>query len=325
MEKPTAPVQHPYTTERKKTAHVTPKERGDRIFAYLINVPSIALILALIAYPVGLSLWTSLRRYNLRRPEQFDFVGLGNYIDILTSYDFWHSLQVTLYFGGLSVVLIIMTALAIAVLFNEQFVGRGLVRSLLLIPWAVPGLVNGLMWSGLLGEHGAFNKMMGGSVDQFNKLTGLQVDYLGMASPLIALNAALAAHVWRSVPFACIIFLAALQAIPSEQYRAARVDGANAWSRFYHITLPWLLHPIMIVAIIATMDGFRGGFDLIYALTGGGPGDATYVIAWQTYKEAFGRLNFGRANAYSYLITLITMGLAIVYIRVLYRRGTVQG
>jgi multiple sugar transport system permease protein len=167
--------------------------------------------------------------------------------------------------------------------------------------------------------------MMGNSVDVFNKLTGLQIDYLGMASPLVALNAAIAAHVWRSVPFACIIFLAALQAIPSEQYRAARVDGANAWSRFYHITLPWLLHPIMIVAIIATMDGFRGGFDLIYALTGGGPGDATYVIAWQTYKEAFGRLNFGGANAYSYLITLITMGLAIVYIRVLYRRGTVQG
>ena len=318
-------VQHKSSTERKTTARLTPKERGDRLFAYLINVPSVVLILALIAYPVVVSLWTSLHRYNLRRPGEFDFIGLGNYIEVLTSYDFWHSLRVTLYFGGMSVVLVIVVAIGIAVLFNEQFVGRGVARSLLLIPWAVPGIVNGLMWSGLLGQHGAFNEMLGDSVDIFNKVTGLQIDYLGMASPVVALNAAIAAHVWRSVPFACIIFLAALQAIPSEQYRAARVDGANAWNRFRHITLPWLLHPIMIVAIIETMNAFRGGFDIIYALTGGGPGDATYVIAWQTYKEAFGRLNFGGSNAYSYLITLITMGLAIVYIRVLYRRGTVQG
>ncbi|MCZ6680269.1 MAG: sugar ABC transporter permease [Candidatus Poribacteria bacterium] len=318
-------VQDQPIAARKTSPRLTSKERGDRIFAYLINAPSVVLILALIAYPVGVSLWTSLHRYNLRRPGEFDFIGLGNYIAILTSYDFWHSLQVTLYFGGMSVVLVIAVSLGIAIVLNEKFVGRGIVRSLLLVPWAVPGLVNGLMWAGLLGEHGAFNKMLEDCVNLLNKLPGLQMDYLGMASPVIALNAAITAHVWRSVPFACIIFLAALQAIPAEQYRAARVDGANEWSRFRHITLPWLLHPIMIVAIFETMNGFRGGFDLIYALTGGGPGDSTYLIAWQTYKEGFGRLNFGRANAYSYLITLITMGLAIVYIRLFYRRGTVQG
>ena len=272
-----------------------------------------------------MSLWTSLHRYNLRRPQDHAFVGLGNYVDVLTSYDFWHSLRVTLYFGGMSVALVIVVAISIAVLFNEQFRGRGLARALLLIPWAVPGIVNGLMWAGLFGEHGAFNQMIGDFVGLFNRLTGAEIEYLGMASPFVALNAAIAAHVWRSVPFACIIFLAALQAIPGEQYRAAQVDGANAWRRFQHITLPWLLHPIMIVAIIETMNAFRGGFDIIYALTAGGPGDATYVIAWQTYKEAFGRLNFGGSNAYSYLITVITMGLAIIYIRVLYRRGTVQG
>jgi len=309
---------------RKTTARLTSKERSDRAFAYLLNAPAIALILALIAYPVGVSLWMSLHRYNLRRPEQFDFIGLGNYINILTSYDFWHSLQISLYFTALSVVLGIVISLGIALLFNEEFAGRGVVRSLLLIPWAVPGVVNGLMWVGLLGAHGAFNEMMGDCVNLFNRLTGLEISYFGMASPVVALNAAIAAHVWKSVPFACIIFLASLQAIPAEQYRAARVDGASVWNRFRHITLPWLLHPIMVVAIFETMNGFRA-FDLIYTLTAGGPGDATYVIAWQTYKEAFARLNFGGANAYSYLITLITMGLAIVYIRLLYRRGAVQG
>ena len=140
----------------------------------------------------------------------------------------------------------------------------------------------------------------------------------------VILNAAIAAHVWRSVPFAGIVFLAALQAIPSAQYDAAQVDGANDWSGFRFITLPWLLQPILVVAIFETMNGFRA-FDLIFTLTGGGPGDSTYVIAWQTYKEAFARLDFGRANAYSYLITLITMGLSIFYIRLLHRRGEVQG
>ncbi len=298
--------------------------RGDRVFAWLLNAPTISLLLALVAYPIGVSLWISLHRYNLRRPAQFDFVGLGNYVAILTSHEFWHSLRITLYFGGLSVILVILIALVIALLFNEKFAGRGVARALLLIPWAVPGVVNGLMWVGLLGTNGAFNELLEHSVSLFNRVTGFNLEYIGMASPPVALNAAIAAHVWRSVPFACIIFLAALQAIPSEQYRAARVDGANGWNRFRHITLPWLLHPIMIVAIFETMNSFRA-FDLIFTLTGGGPGDATFVIAWQAYKEAFARLNFGGANAYSYLITLITMGLSIAYIRLLYRRGTVQG
>jgi multiple sugar transport system permease protein len=157
-----------------------------------------------------------------------------------------------------------------------------------------------------------------------NRALGWQLDYMGMASPAIALNAAIAAHVWRSVPFAGIVFLAALQAIPNEQYSAARVDGAGDWPCFRYIPLPWLWQPIMVVAIFETMNGFRA-FDLIFALTGGGPGDATYVIAWQTYKEAFARLDFGRANAYSYLIAVMTVGLSLLYIRLLYRRGEVQG
>ncbi len=304
--------------------NMTTQQRRDHIFAALLNLPAIGLICALVLYPVGVSLWISLHRYNLRRPEVFDFIGLGNYIEVLTSRDFWHSLQITLYFTGMSVVLVIAIALGISLLFNQNIRGRGLLRSLLLVPWAVPGVVNGLMWLGLFGKYGAFDTLLRDTVELANALFGLQLDYLGMASPAVALNAAIAAHVWRSVPFAGIVFLAALQAIPSEQYEAARVDGAGDWNGFRFITLPWLMQPIMVVAIFETMNGFRA-FDLIFTLTGGGPGDSTYVIAWQTYKEAFARLDFGRANAYSYLITLITMGLSIFYIRLLHRRGEVQG
>jgi multiple sugar transport system permease protein len=309
---------------RRLFGSMTTQERRDHIFAALLNLPAIGLICALILYPVGISLWISLHRYNLRRPEVFDFIGLGNYIEVLSGRDFWHSLQITLYFTAMSVFLVILIALGIALLFNQDIRGRGLLRSLLLVPWAVPGVVNGLMWLGLFGKYGAFDNLLRDLVALTNTLFGLEIDYLGMASPTIALNAAIAAHVWRSVPFAGIVFLAALQAIPSAQYDAAQVDGANDWSGFRFITLPWLLQPILVVAIFETMNGFRA-FDLIFTLTGGGPGDSTYVIAWQTYKEAFARLDFGRANAYSYLITLITMGLSIFYIRLLHRRGEVQG
>jgi multiple sugar transport system permease protein len=308
---------------RRIFSSMTTQQRRDHLFAVLLNLPAVGLICALVLYPVGVSLWISLHRYNLRRPEIFDFIGLTNYLEILTSRDFWHSLQVTLYFTGLSVALVILIALGIALLFNQNLVGRGVLRSLLLIPWAVPGVVNGLMWLGLFGKYGAFDILLRDLFGLANALFGWQLNYLGMASPTIALNAAIAAHVWRSVPFAGIVFLAALQTIPAQQYDAARVDGAGDWNAFRYITLPYLLQPIVVVAIFETMNGFRA-FDLIFTLTGGGPGDATYVIAWQTYKEAFARLDFGRANAYSYLITLITMSLAIFYIHLLHRRGQVQ-
>ena len=297
---------------------------GEGLFALLLNLPATVLILALVLYPVAVSLWLSLHRYNLRRPDRLAFAGLGNYTDILGSADFWHSLGVTLYFTGLSMGLVIAVALGIALLFNQAFVGRGFCRALLLVPWAVPGVVNGLMWGGLFGPYGAFHRWIGGALGWVEQWTGAELGYAGMSTPWVAMHAAIAAQVWRSVPFACIIFLAALQAIPAEQGRAARVDGARGWARFRHIILPWLWHPMLVVAIFETMNGFRA-FDLIFALTAGGPGDATHVIAWQTYKEAFARLDFGRANAYSYLIALLTMGLAVGYIRLLYRRGAVQG
>ena len=303
-------------------AHLMSRTRD--VLPLLLNLPAVILLLAFIAYPIGISFWMSLHRYNLRRPDQVYFHGLENYTTILASSEFWNALWISLYFTFMAVLLVIVIAMAIALLLHESFRGRGVVRALLLIPWAIPGVVNGLMWVGLLGDYGAFNAMLEDSVAAVNYLFGINIVYTGMASPFVALNAAIGAHVWRSVPFACIIFLAAIQAIPTEQYRAARVDGATSWNRFRFITLPWLYHAVLVVAIFETMNGFRA-FDLIYALTGGGPGDATHVIAWQTYKEAFARLDFGGANAYSYLITLITMTLAIIYIRLLYRRGLVQG
>jgi multiple sugar transport system permease protein len=291
-------------------------ERAERRFALLLNVPALAVILALIAYPVLYSFRISLYRHNLRQPDRIQFVGLRNYAEIVTDPLFWQALGVTLYFAALSVLLVIGIALGIALLFNHEFRGRGIARALLLIPWAVPGVANGLMWRGFFSKYGGLNSLLGA-------LGGAEAYQSWLVEPVRALHAAIAAHVWKETPFAAILFLAALQAIPPEQQRAARVDGAGPVSRFFHITLPWLWHAILVVAIFETMISFRA-FDLIFTLTGGGPGRATNVIAWQTYTEAFRFLSFGVANAYSYLIAIITMSLSILYIRLLYSRGQVQ-
>ena len=303
--------------------------------AWLLNFPSIAIILALTTYPVVYSLWVSFHRYNLRNPDSIPFVGLGNYIDVLNDPVFWGSLKVTLYFCIISVTLVIIIGMMVALLFDQPFSGRGLARALLLIPWAIPGVINGLMWKGLLTKAGGIN----GLLNEFVTIVNLGIRSIAsgnieqIATPIsfapswlshsfLALNSACAAHIWKEVPFAAIVFLATLQAVPKEEYAAARVDGAGGWNRFRYITLPWLAPAIVIVAIFETMTSFRT-FDLIFTLTGGGPGRGTNIIAHQTYREAFTFLNFGAANAYCYLIAVITVGLSVAYIRLLRKGATI--
>ena len=295
----------------------------DAAWVALLNAPAVALILALVLYPVVYSLRMSLFRFNLRRPDRIDYVGLGNYDQILHDRYFWGALQVSACFAILAVVGVVLIGTAIALLLHAELRGRGAARALLLIPWAIPAVVNGLMWNGLLSKYGGINALLS-ALEKVPILRAVApASQAWLSDPHAALFAAVGAHVWKEVPFATIIFLAALQAIPGEQYRAARVDGATPWRTFRYITLPWLLHPLLIVVIFQTMGAFRT-FDLIFTLTGGGPGRATNLIAWQTYQQAFAFLNFGHANAYSYLIALLTLALTTLYITLLYRRGAVQ-
>jgi multiple sugar transport system permease protein len=130
------------------------------------------------------------------------------------------------------------------------------------------------------------------------------------------------ANVWNTFPFSALIFLAALQSIPPDLYEAARVDGANLLDRFRSLTLPWLTQPILIVLILQTLGGLRL-FDIIYLLTGGGPGNETTTIGYAAYQAAFLDFDFGLGNAYSYVIAILTLMLALVYMRALWNRGDV--
>jgi multiple sugar transport system permease protein len=292
--------------------------RGRRLsepsFAFLLNGPALLAIVLLVGYPIAYSAWLSLHRFNLKRPGIFRFVGIDNYLALLSTEEFWAALQVTVAFTALAVAAVMVASVLIALLLNEPFPGRGLVRTLVLIPWAIPPVVNGLMWQWIYGAKvGALNGLL--------VSLGLLPGYRGwLSDPTGALLALATAHVWNALPLAVILLLAALQSIPGELYDAGRVDGSGGFGLFRHVTLPWLAQPLLVVLVLQTMLAIRV-FDIIYVLTAGGPGTATTTLVWQTYLTTFDSLDFGLGNAYAYTVSLITLGLALVYFHLLYRRG----
>ncbi len=283
-------------------------------FAFLLNAPALLAIVLLVGYPIVYSLWLSLHRYNLKRPRVFAFVGVENYLAILRSSEFWEALQITLAFTALGVALVVGLGILIALLLDQPFPGRGLVRTIALVPWAIPPVVNGLMWQWIYdAKVGALN----GLLVSLRLIPG----YRGwLSDPIGALLALVTAHVWNALPLAVILLLGALQRIPGELYDAGRVDGSGTWQLFRHVTLPWLAQPLLVVLVLQTMLAIRV-FDIIYVLTAGGPGTATTTLVWQTYLTTFDSLDFGLGNAYAYTVSLITLGLALVYFHLLYRRG----
>lgn len=291
--------------------------RGDTLFAYLLNLPALVVVLTLIAYPIAYSFWLSLQKYNLKRPDLRRFIWFANYRALLTDTTFLNSVKVSCIFSLASVALIVVLSVSLALLLNERFVGRGALRSLVLLPWAIPGVVNGLMWSWIFNSRvGALNGLLFslGLIDQYR---------VWLIDTRMALMLAIFANVWNVLPFSVIILLAGLSTVPAELYDAARVDRAGVLERFRQVTLPWLMHPLLIVLILQTMNAFRT-FDVIYILTGGGPGEATNVIALQTVRTVLDFTDFGLGNAYAYVITLITFVISLFYVAILYRRGSFE-
>jgi len=285
--------------------------------AYLLNLPALLLICVLTVLPIISAFWISLHHYSLRRPDDFSFVGIQNYLELLATSDFWNSLYVTLLFTFWTTILVLIIAMVVALVMNEPFRGRGILRALILLPWAMPGVVNALMWQWVYnGKVGILNGALYsvGAIDTYHAW----LVESGTMYPAIIF-----ANVWNTFPFSALIFLAALQSVPSELYDASRVDRANVVQRYRYITLPWLVHPILIVLILQALGGIRL-FDIIYLLTGGGPGNETSTIGYAAYQTAFLSFNFGLGNAYSYIIALITMVIALIYMRVLWSRGDVS-
>ncbi|MEV4071982.1 carbohydrate ABC transporter permease [Nonomuraea fuscirosea] len=290
---------------------------GDNAKAWALNAPAIIVITLLIAYPIAYSFWVSLQRHNLKRPRATKFVGLDNYGALLSDQAFLSALKVSALFVLLVLGLTVVLALILALVLNERFRGRGLLLSLALLPWAMPGVVNGLMWRTIFdAKTGALN----GLLTQLGLIDSYQA-WLTSGTGAFLFTAL--AQVWNTLPFAVIILLAGLSTIPAELYDAATVDRAGGLRRFVHVTLPWLLHPLLIVLILETMNAFRA-FDTIYVLTGGGPGDATTTIALLDVQTVLTFTDFGLGSAYAWVITAITLLISVGYIGLLYRKGNFE-
>ena len=280
--------------------------------AALFASPALIVIFATILFPLCYAVFLSLHRYNLKMPVR-PFVGLQNYANQLTSDTFWHSLGVTFTFSAGAVTSVMLVGFFIALLLDQEFPGRGLLRGLLLVPWAVPPVVNGLLWKWLLDPgYGVVNGLLSG----FGLIDSYQSWLTSMPSAMLWV---IAAYTWTHVPLAALLMLAGLQTIPRELYEAAEVDGATPWHRMRMITLPLLLPTIVVVLIFETIFALKV-FDIIYVLTGGGPGNATAVLGWQIYKRTFLQLDFGNGSTLAMLLGLITLLIAAGYFVLLNRR-----
>ena len=271
--------------------------------AYIL--PAAALLFFVTLYPVVYVVYLSLHR----RLLIFDisrFVGFENYFFLLRDDRFWNAFKNTAYFTALSVSLELIIGLSIALLLSRSFRFKGIVRAIVLIPWAIPTVVSARMWEWI------YNTDFG----ILNYLLGVKINWLG--SPVWAMNAAIFMDVWKTTPFVAILLTAGLQVIPLELYQAARVDGAGNWSIFRRITLPLLMPVILVVLIFRTLDAFRV-FDAVYVLTGGGPANTTETLSIYAYKVLFQTLQFGYGSTLSVVVFLCTGAISVFYIRLLSR------
>ncbi len=287
--------------------------RAPNFYTWATILPVLILVAAFTLYPFGFAASMSVRKYILTQPNIHPFVGLQNFTQVIGDELFSVSARNTLTFTLLSVPLVTLLGLGVALLLNNRLRGFGVLRTLVLLPWAIPLVSAGIIWKLLL--HGQFGSLSG-LLFQF----GLIEQYIPWLSDTkLAMLSVVFAHLWREFPLPAILFLAGLQNIPPELYDAAKVDGAGAWARFRSMTLPLLRAPLLVVVIYETMIGVAV-FDMVYVLTGGGPGSATTLISWFAYTATFKFLNLGHGAALSLIIAITLALLILVYLRALPRQ-----
>ena len=291
----------------------------DRAFVLLLLVPILVVIALLIYYPAADTLQTSLTDENLRIRRPTEFVGLDNYARLLGDPDFWAVTWRSIVLVLIVLPLELLIAFAAALLLNERFPGRGIVRALVLIPWLVPPVVNGFLWGWILnGEYGALNGLL--------YQLGIIHEYTyWLREPTSQILWVAIVHTWTRFAFPMIILLAGMQGIPDELYDAAKVDGANVIRRLRHITIPSLRGSIAIVLVIEFISAFQI-FDVIWTLTSGGSAGGamnpfTKTLMIYNYELVFMDLRIGLGSALSYLVLAMSLGVGLVFVVRLYNQA----
>ncbi|MDF2958671.1 MAG: hypothetical protein K0S39_406 [Paenibacillus sp.] len=253
-------------------------------------------------YPMVMTVVYSLLDYNLIHQTK-EFVGLKNFKQMLSDYSLHTTLSFTFIFTTVSIVLHIVIGVALGMLLNVQFRGKKFLRSIVLIPWALPVIVAGIAATWM------FNKEYGMVNDLLFRFFGWKLDWL--VAPFSARLAVIMTDVWKSAPFFAILILSGLQSIEHEVYESARIDGAGKWKSFWYITIPHILRLIIVLTIFFSLWRLTT-FELIYAMTQGGPGNATSLLSYIIYTETFKNLNLGYASSISVVLCLFMVVIAIL-------------
>lgn len=275
----------------------------------MMAAPSLVLIFALAIYPLLYTIFISFTELNMMTGET-QYKGVENYIQAFTSGEFWNSIWVTLLFTLLSLLIQLPLGVLVALLLNQEFKGRWLLRSVVLIPWAVPTLVNSTLWNWIFNtQYGAANRIL----MQFNLISE---PIIWFDSPMKAMGVIVFADTWRMLPLYVLMMLASLQTIPQAQIEAAVLDGAGAFSRFRNVILPLIKPMLLVVLVIRTMQALKV-FDIIYMLTHGGPANGTMVISYYIYNQSFGFMHFSYGAALAIVVAVISTIITVVYVRIL--------
>jgi len=289
-----------------------PSSQKQGRLAALLLLPAAIVVFGIILYPIARTTLISFFKVDSAVAIDPPFIGLHNYAEIVTNPDFWATVGRTLYFTVASTALELMLGMGLALLLNAPVKARWLFRAIVVLPWALPTVVNGAMWRGVLSaQYGSLNALL----TQLHIIDNYQA-WLG--TPTSALNMLVLADVWKTTPLVAFFLLTGLQSIPTDVYESVQVDGANAWRTFRSITLPLLIPSISVVLVLRTIDAFKV-FDLVYVLTGGGPANGTQTIAFFTYVQAFSDQRFGYGSALAEVIVVCILLLSAVYLRALRR------
>jgi len=295
----------------ERTQKSSMQEKVQRSIGWILQIPSIFFIGLIVIIPLVYALYISFLDYSLVR-RTFDFIGINNYLDFLSNPRYSNIVINTFIFSISSIFFIMIIGLSVALVLNEGFKGRGIVIGLLLIPWATPGIVNGTMWKWLLnGKYGVINYLLKsmGLIDRY-------ISFLGSAE--WAMPSTVIAYVWKMFPWASLLLMAGMAVIPNVLYEQSKVDGSNIWQRFIYITLPLMRGTIILTLIFETIWALRA-FDVIFALTSGGPAGATTVWGWWVYEISFRASDFGMGSAIGWILALVTMLISVVYVKYLYK------
>lgn len=276
---------------------------------YLYIAPALLVMLIVIGYPIVYTIYLSFFETPPSSGNWY-FNGLANYRAILTDPLFWTTTKNTFVWTVASTLLSFALGLGAALVINRQFIGRGLLRGLLLVPYVISQVAAAYVWRWLF--HSDYG-LISGVLQQIGLIKS---PIIFLDSTQLVLPAVIVANVWKEYPFAMILLLAGLQTVPEGLMKAARVDGAGTWQRFWHVTVPHLRGVILVATILLFVSNLNS-FTLVWIMTGGGPANASQLWITEVYTMAFQSLRYGLASAFSVILFIVMLALGYFYVRAL--------